>query len=705
MKFSDQMSFSQIAAAVLLTVITSAGLVACGGGGGSAGQPVVGGGGSTNTDPGIVSVALSSTTVTTASPATVTVKVTTKAGAAIPGQVVSFSSSEGLARFSAATALTDESGVATVQVFPLNSDSAGADAVVASTTVSGVAISARTGFQMTATNVAIGSFTSDVSTLAAYGQTTLAVLLNGTTAGVPVKVIANSACVAAGKATLTPSDVTTTTGRAAFTYRDNGCGATSATDSVQISVTGTTLTSSLSLNLTSPAVSSVGFVSATPSTIFLKGSGYVENSNVKFRVNDANGNGVPEQLVEFELTTFTGGVLLDGQTTKVTKKTDANGEVIVRINAGTVPTPVRVKATLVGSSISTVSSSLAVAVGLPSQLNFSLAQGTINIEGYNYDGTPNTYTVIASDRLANPVPEGTAINFVAEGGQVQSIRLTNIENGLSSTTANYFSSEPRPIDGRVTVVAYSLGEESFLDSNGNNIFDASEDYQDLGDIFVDRLYNFGGEAPDTVYTEVRFNANVGYNSLQDQFVSLGLTGASTCRVATSPLLDLSVSVPVKPSSCNPGWGRAYVRRAVQTILSTSKSRLLDFVLPGTASFSSEELIHYYDGNDAPVKQIHRALTRDTCVTGLPGIGAFSFTVADVNPVAFNPMPAGTVVSVSATGKIKATVSGGSPVPSTADPSRASVSFDFDTDTSGSIFVTTTTPKGVGTTHQICVVRG
>jgi hypothetical protein len=63
--------------------------------------------------------------------------------------------------------------------------------------------------------------------------------------------------------------------------------------------------------------------------------------------------------------------------------------------------------------------------------------------------------------------------------------------------ANYQSSSPRPTDGRVTVLAYALGEESFLDVNGNNVFDAGEDYQDLGDIFIDRLFNGSYNPPKT----------------------------------------------------------------------------------------------------------------------------------------------------------------------------------------------------------------
>jgi len=103
-------------------------------------------------------------------------------------------------------------------------------------------------------------------------------------------------------------------------------------------------------------------------------------------------------------------------------------------------------------------------VGLPSQLNFSLSQGTKNIEGYNIDGTPNTYQIIAADRSGNPVPTGTSINFVAEGGQVEAIKQTQLVNGIARTTANFVSSEPRPVDGRVTITAYALARSRFSTS-------------------------------------------------------------------------------------------------------------------------------------------------------------------------------------------------------------------------------------------------
>lgn len=674
----------------------SATLVACGGGGGSAGTPVVGGGGTTTpttptTDTATVTLSLSSTTVTAGAPATLTVKVVNKAGTALPGMVVKFTTDSGLGAFSAASALTDASGVASTVMSPAVATSTGADTVKATVVYLEKTYTASSGFQLTATNVTISSFTSDVSTLSAYGQANLTVTLAGTSATTPVTLSMTSSCVTAGKGTLTPTSQTTSTGRATFTFRDGGCGAVAASENLQISVAGTTLTQSLAVPVSSPLASSIGFVSASPTSIYLRGSGLVENSNVTFQVKDANNNGLPEQTVILEPTVLVGGLTLDGGSVPVTKRTDKDGKVIVRINSGTVPTPVRVKATLVNSNISTVSSALAIAVGLPSQLNFSMAQGTHNIEGYDIQGTPNTYTIYAADRLGNPVPEGTSINFVTEGGQIEAIKQTVINGaGLATTTANFVSASPRPVDGRVTVVAYALGEKSFLDTNGNNVYDAGEDFQDLGDIFIDRLFdNF-------------------YNAAEDQFVSVTTGDTKACLAANSPLLAGGVSIPSRPDTCSQAWGRAYVRRALQVILSTSAARpVWGTAWPGevysTACSKTTALLKGY-ANDAPY---YRVEGEDPAAFDgtypLFGVGTFStgtksgvmtLRAADANPKAFNPVAAGTTVTVTATDGLAATVLGGSPVSSTSTPTSVSISYKLDDKTSsGTVFVNFKSPSG------------
>lgn len=687
-------------------------VAACGGGGGSAGDPPFPGGGSTSAYT--VSVTLSNQTVTASQPATVTALVTATDGTPQVNKVVAFTTSGGLGTFSASSALTDSQGRATVTLSPSQSSSAGADTVIATATVGSVTATGSVGFQLTATNVGIASFVSDVGSgaLAAYADTKLTVTLSGTSSSTPVSVVLSSSCVTQGRATLTPASATTSTGSATFTYRDSGCGAFNRSDTVQLSVNGTSATASLSLNLTAPTVSSIAFVSASPTEIYLRGSGFVENSTVTFQVRDANGLGVPNQSVTLEATTLAGGLQIDGGSVPVTKSTDSSGNVLVRINAGTVPTPVRVRATITGTTVSTVSSSLAVAVGLPSQLNFSLSQGTFNIEGFNVDGSLNTYTVIASDRLGNPVPEGTAINFVTEGGQIQAIRFTTLNNGLASAVANFQSSSPRPSDGRVTVLAYALGEESFLDTNGDNVYTEGEDYQDLGDVFIDRLFNGT------------------FNASQDQFISLSIAGTDACRTADSPILQLDSSQPSRSLSntnaaintCVQGWGRAYVRRAAQTIFSTSDARLgwrgqpdsraravsaavtqcarvtlVDQIgattTPYAAGDASNQVPFYLLGDGAGVVFENMGKT-----------GAISFLVADQNPLALNPMPARSTVSASATTGLSVTVLAGS-VPSTLAPSTSAVNYSFDeATTSGTITITVTSPSGLGTVYSQTIYR-
>lgn len=688
----------------LLVVGAAFALAGCGGGSGCAnvfgnGCESSGGGSGTGT-PALasISVALSSQTVTAGTPATVTARALDSSGNAVQGQVVQFTTQLGLGQFSAGSALTNANGEAVVTLTPTTSTASGADVVRATITVNEVNVGATIGFQLTATEVAISSFASDrpaPATLLPYEQTTLQVQLAGIQVGTPVSVVLSSSCVGKGRATLTPETATTSTGVATFTYRDAGCGAFDIVDTVQASVTGTAATASLQLALTAPSASSISFVSADPQTIFLQGSGFAENSNVTFQVRDANGAGVPNVDVRLEPTTLAGGLLIDGGTTAVTKRTDSIGQVLVRVNAGTVPTPVRIKATLVGNTISTVSSSLAVAVGLPSQLNFSLSQQTLNIEGYNLDGVRNTYTIIASDRLGNPVPEGTAINFVTESGQIEAIRMTALSNGLSSAVAQFQSASPRPVDGRMTVLAYALGEESFLDTDGNNVYTSGEDYQDLGDAFIDRLFNGT------------------YDSAEDQFISLTVGGADTCRNATSSLLQLDNSSPsrslsqvgVPLSTCQSGWGRAYVRRAAQTVLSTSAARpLYGATMPAGARVATTcpnpiSLIGSYGADDVAVRSDYYEFGR-VALANVGKVGALGLIVADANPVAYNPMAAGTTIEVTSTDGLSSSVLGGSPVPSTLSPSGAVIGYSFDdTTTWGVVTVTFTSPSGLKTTFS------
>lgn len=646
-----------------------------------------------------LAIDLSSPSISSATPATVTATLRDAQNAAMAGQVVGFTVVRGLAVTNVATALTRDDGTAVVILAPASSSGAGADEVVATAIVAGAALRASSGFTVQATNVTISSFTSAVAALGAYGQTSLEVGLAGASVGSPVQVTVSSACVTAGKATLSPTKFTATTATVTLQYRDIGCGAVQAADALQAVIDGSASTASLALPIASPTVSSLAFISSTPEQIYLRGSGFAESSSVIFEVRDANGSPLPNVDVVMRLLTLTGGVTMDGGTADVTRASDAQGRVTVRVNSGTLPTPVRVAAALQSNaSISTVSSNLSVAVGLPSQLNFSLSQGTKNIEGYNIDGTTNTYQIIAADRSGNPVPEGTSINFVTEGGQVEPVKQTQIANGIARTVANFVSSEPRPVDGRVTITTYALGEESFLDVDGNNVRDAGESFQDLGNIFKDR--NFDGS----------------FDPVVDEFVPLDdVNNTSVCTAPGNNLLLLDASIPSRPDTCDGAWsgaGQVYVRRATETVLSTSGARPLWANTRGLDA-SCSKIVMQVGPNPTQTAPF-------TPVDGGTWYGGssdtLSFIVGDANPGSFfqglpprlNPMAAGTVISASTpTSGLTVTLGGGSPVASTTEASLAAVAYSFTDATvnSGLIFVTFRSPSGTGTTVSVPVVRG
>jgi hypothetical protein len=696
----------------ILVSVLCALLGACGGGGGSGGTSLFGSGdtsgsgtsgGTPTTTAGTIALSLSSSTVTASAPVTVTAVAKTSTGAAAVGVVVTFSVTNAHGALSAASALTDASGSASVTLSPASGQTSGADTVVASATVGGSTVSASAGFSLTATSVGISTFSADVGTsannkLSAYGQAVLTLSMTGVSASNPVTVSFTSPCIVANKASVTSSSVTSNSNTILLTYQDNGCGATTATDVVSASVTGSSLNASVTLYPTTPTANSVAFLSASPSTIYLQGSGLTLSSTVKFQVNDSSSNALPNQVVTLALSTLTGGLLLDGGSAAVTKTTDANGQVSAIVTSGTVPTPVRVTATL-ASGVSSTSSNLAVAVGLPTQLAFSLSQATLNIEGGNVDGTGNTYTVYAADRSGNPVPAGTAVTFWAEGGQITGSQLTTLNgSGIASATASFVSQEPRPADGRVTILAYAIGEESFRDLNGNNTWDSGEPFQDLGDVVKD----------------MRFDGV--YDASNDEYVSLAGTasaGSLSCSDFSSsyPILAVGADTPSRAGTCDQTWTRrTYVRRAAETVLSTSTARALWADASGLHGYCNTVSLKTSASDSGTAFTYVESYALNTATQKERGAwyasgtsGTLRLIVADANSVRLNPMAAGTTVSVTSnTDGLTATVTGGSPVASTLTATSTLISYSFTTATSGFLTVNFTSPSGLQTSYTLKV---
>lgn len=542
-------------------------LSACGGGGDNPfetpGTPGGGGGGTTTATQ--LSVVSSTPTIPSdgTANATITAFARDASNALVPGVQISFSADSG--GITPATATTGAGGSATSTLITAGDPTprtitvtARAGTLTATVPVQVVAGGGTNTLRMgrgSGATFVQGSLEISNTSLSAGGSTSVSAYIvnsDGTLYTQQATINFNSACIAGGSATLQPgAQVQTTTGIATVTYQARGCsGADQVTATA--SVGGQSLSATGTVTVAAAAVGSIAFVSATPTNIALQGTGDAtrpESSTVVFQVRDATGGPVPNAAVSFRLNTSVGGISL----TPLTATSDAQGRVQTVVSAGTVATSVNVTATVtsVTPNISTQSSQLTVTTGIPTANSFSLAVQCFNIEGWDYDGTTTAVTARLGDRFQNPVPDGTAVTFTSEGGNIQSqctTQTTATEGGVCSV--NIRSSEPRPANGRVTVLAKAIGEESFTDANGNGAFDNGETFVDLPEPFRDDnengTYDVGEDFFDFNNDQNRTAADGLFNGVLCNDTT-GRCGASSTRstgIGRNAIVVFSGSFPV-----------------------------------------------------------------------------------------------------------------------------------------------------------------
>ena len=287
----------------------------------------------------------------------------------------------------------------------------------------------------------------------------------------------SSACIGSGLATVT-SPVTSNSGIAVTTYTAKGC-VGDDTITVSADIDGTPVSGSVTVNVQPASLGSIEFVSASPTNIELKGMGGAESSTITFKVLDTSGNPIANQDVTFSLNTSVGGLQFSPGTDTDTSGND--GIVSTIVQAGTVATSVRVTATVSSTGLSSQSDQLVVTTGLPDNDSFSLSLSVKNPEAWDIDGAKVQVSAFLADRFNNPVPDGTQVVFTTEGGSIGGSCLT--DGGACSV--DWTSQNPRPANGRASILATAIGEESFTDSNGNAQFDAGETFVDLPEAFLD----------------------------------------------------------------------------------------------------------------------------------------------------------------------------------------------------------------------------
>jgi hypothetical protein len=468
----------------------------------------------------------------------------------------------------------------------------------------------------------------------------------------PVTVNITSACSSQGLAAI-DSPIEVLGGIAKTTYTATGCsGDDLITASATVNEVTTTATGALSVQ---PAnAGSLHFISTEPELIGIKGAGLNEVATVQFMVLDTEGNPVFGKDVNFSLNTMIGGISFNPS--QATSNLD--GIVETYVQSGTVATTLRVTAVLDENPvIATQSDGLVIATGIADQNSFSISASVLNPEAWNHDGEEVTINILASDHFNNPVADGTAVYFTTEGGQIEP-QCETLDGGCSVI---WRSSDPRPADGRVTILATALGEESFTDANANGLLDDPPDaYTDLGEAFRD-------DDEDGVFDAVEelreLDGNGSYNTGDGQYNGV------LCDLEGDALIN---AVNVCSSTKN-----TFVRDSIVLVMSAPASHI-DFV----ADLNNLTLVNSLECGGETLETAY-------------------VLISDLN---FQPVPAGSVVTVeTSNGKLESASSFTVASTSYNGPLAYGVRvLGDDKPSSGTLTVTVTTPKGLISTAYLTV---
>ncbi|WP_157691606.1 hypothetical protein [Noviherbaspirillum autotrophicum] len=295
-----------------------------------------------------------------------------------------------------------------------------------------------------------------------------------TSTGAPAKNVVVTFELSNAIAVISPASGTALTdanGIAQVSVKSAGAGSGATEITAKATVVGTTEISAktaFSVGAAAAATpTAINFVTAVPSdkSIVIKGAGgngRTEVALLTFSVVDNTNSGVPNVPVTFTTQSTNPVTLVSSVGT-----TDINGNVSVALNSGTMPTTVRVVATVQGTSISAISDTVTVTTGQPVQTAFSMALEKYFVEGLNYDNTQNKVTVLLADSNGAAVADGTPVVFTTTTGAIVGDGGAKCLTVNGECTVNWRSQDPRNANGVGTIVATSTNGSENLSVSRN----------------------------------------------------------------------------------------------------------------------------------------------------------------------------------------------------------------------------------------------
>ena len=494
---------------------TMVSLAACGGGGSEGFYNNGSNGGSTGgTDNGgattaeavnintiaIYDAANKETHTVTAAGATAKVKVTDKSGKGISGALVTFTGGGLAFGTSNGAVLTNADGEASISIKPVEAGDTGSYALSAQAEYNGVSAKSKLyTYSLQAVNIILANLVVGNNNLESGASTNITLKTQDASTNVNQNNVAVNFSASCG--TFEPASVVSSNqGDVTSTYKslDSNGKLCEGKQVLTAAVSNASATQTIEVNIAAITANSLVYSSTGTVNMGSKNSGSPSSGQIEFTVY-ANGTVAANQSVNIDLYRGPDDIsfVTEGNRTTKTLKSDASGKVLVDLFPGTLPGPVEIKASLAANpAVFVLSKNVAVSTGRVSQQGLSISVSKNSLEG-DVDGDSATVTARLADRVGNPVPDGTVISFVSEGGSID----PNCGTVKGICTVQIRTQNPRPEDNRISVIAYVEGDKKYTDNNGDNVYTPGVDKLDsnIGDFFRDDNENNIHDAGEFIY--------------------------------------------------------------------------------------------------------------------------------------------------------------------------------------------------------------
>ncbi len=212
------------------------------------------------------------------------------------------------------------------------------------------------------------------------------------------------------------------------------------------------------------------------------------------------------------------------------------------------------------STFTTPNTDVVTNSGAISQANFSVLAEDLNPPIFP-DPASNTWvattvkiTVEIGDKDNRVLTDEHTIFFRTEWGLIESSCVT--ENGECSVDWKTSDGNSAPADRKNTITAYAVGEESFIDTNGNSVFDdADTTFTDREEPFVDSNRNGVYDSGEPIIDVINGNDPTGVNGAHDIgdtfYNGTSCTHSSLCSTTQKSIyvwgdVQLTMDAPVTP---------------------------------------------------------------------------------------------------------------------------------------------------------------